>query len=54
MTEAQQKRRAVLQARCIRKYAKKLRVSLGEGFGKWVTSNNAERWANYSDKGEKK
>jgi len=52
MTVKQQKRRAVLQARLIRKYARKNGLTIAEGFDKWITSNNAERWANYYDKGE--
>tara|TARA_R110000744_G_C19319704_1_gene557504 strand:+ start:1447 stop:1614 length:168 start_codon:yes stop_codon:yes gene_type:complete len=51
MTEAQQKRRAVLQARCIRNYTKKLKVSLGSGFNEWVVNGLAKQWADFNDKG---
>lgn len=47
-----QKLRAIIQARCIRKYAKKLKVSVENGFDKWISSGNAEKWADNYDKGE--
>jgi hypothetical protein len=49
MTPKQQKRRAVLQAREIKKYAKKEKLSIANGFDKWITSNNAQIWAQYYD-----
>lgn len=53
MKPQEQKLRAIIQARCIRRYAKKLKLSIEKGFEKWVTSGNAEKWANNYDKGER-
>lgn len=47
-----QKLRAIIQAGCIRKYAKKLKVSVEKGFDKWISSGNAEKWADNYDKGK--
>ena len=52
MKPEKQKRRAIIQARCIRKYAKKLKLSIAQGFDKWITSGNAKRFADNYDKGE--
>ena len=52
MTDLEQKVRAIKQARCIKKYSKKLKVSIAEGFDKWIKSGNAERFAQNYDKGE--
>ena len=46
MTPVQQKRRAILQARCIRKRAKKWKLSIAEVFDWWIKSGNAEKGHN--------
>jgi len=49
MTPQEQKRRSIIQARCIRKYAEVEHVNNDQAFVLWCSRGLAEQWANYYD-----